>query len=109
MPEWKPEPDEQGRLFPDYWVTIQRMADGEVRKRKVGVEWHSGSWYWWSEGNFCCDCNRYIEFERAGGRQLQPMDEDVHCGDGGYRVLRFDFPDGTWLDGPDVEEESWQK
>jgi hypothetical protein len=55
--------------FDDPWVD----ADGCDRE------------YWWTEGNYGCDCNRYLEFERAQGRD--PEFEDAKC-------LYPDFPDG---------------
>ena len=30
------------------------------------LEWQDGSEYWWSEGNFGCDCNRALMLYRAG-------------------------------------------
>ena len=39
----------------------------------------------WSEGNFKCDCNRQLFFNRAKGEP----DEDVECGEGKFSVNLF--------------------
>ncbi len=33
--------------------------------------------FWWAEGNYSCDCNRYAEFFRAKGVDVD--DEDWPC------------------------------
>ena len=40
--------------------------------------------YIWSEGNFSCDCNRYIFFQRELGREEQ--DSGLECGETRFRV-----------------------
>lgn len=42
----------------------------------------------WEEGNFSCDCNRYLLFERALGKteeEIEASDPDK-CSYGGYCV-----------------------
>jgi hypothetical protein len=48
-------------------------------------------------GNYGCDCNRYLFFERAAGGK-PPLGE-FECSDGQYDVVRVELPDGT--DHPD--------
>lgn len=33
--------------------------------------------YIWSEGNYSCDCNRYLFFARANGEER--IDEEISC------------------------------
>lgn len=48
--------------FP-YTVRIRRNSDGEIRMTKPYP--FEFSLYWWMDGNYSCDCNRHMEFERA--------------------------------------------
>jgi hypothetical protein len=57
-----------------YTVVLRRNADGESRRVEGYGEWRDGTEFWWTEGNFGCDCNRWAEFERAGGHE--PDDDD---------------------------------
>jgi hypothetical protein len=42
----------------------------------------------WEEGNFACDCNRHLFFERAGGNDPDMDDtDDRPCGSDTYVVL----------------------
>ena len=43
----------------------------------------SGNEFCWSEGNFSCDCNRELFFERANGNEP----DETECGDDRFRVL----------------------
>lgn len=97
------DPDEL--RYPSYSVVIQRAADGETRTYHDTLDWGSGNWYWWTEGNQGCDCNRALSFIRAGGEKPALDDPRVECGDKAYKVLRFDFPDGSSIPGPDAEVE----
>lgn len=86
-----------------YQVQIRKNATGEVRIADFDLPWNEGSWYWWTEGNMACDCNRENEFLRAGG---DPDREDEYdqlgneispCGDTRYSVIRIYAEDGTLL------------
>lgn len=60
--------------------------------------------YRWSEGNWSCDCNRSMEFARAGGLTEDQVDEfveaefgpdDSHCvGHGRFRVPHLFLENG---------------
>ena len=86
-----------------YFAVIQRTSDSAIRRCPQACAWQEGSWFWWADGTYSCDCNRHLEFERAAGHS-PAMDEDIPCGASErYRVLRFEFPDGRVIDGPDSE------
>ncbi len=71
-------------------ISIRRNSDGLVREIK-DLNWH-GSDYIWCDGNFACDCNRYLFFQRAANED----DEEEHdCGDSAYTVLSIKLDDGT--------------
>ena len=44
------------------------------------------SFFIWKEGNYSCDCNRHLFFERGLGREP----DDAACGEGEYSVEIFD-------------------
>lgn len=74
-----------------YIATIQRVADGvQVDCPMEELDWHDSSEFWWSEGNFACDCNRADCFHRA----LSGEEVDEECGHERYRV-RITLPDGS--------------
>lgn len=70
-----------------YTATIKDRRTGEIvsapQPRATG--WGEGSEYFWSDGNFGCDCNRHIVFETAKGND--PDAEDCPC-------VSEDFPAG---------------
>jgi hypothetical protein len=63
---------------------IRKNETGEVRR--YADEWEEGGAYLfqWTEGNYGCDCNRAIFFERVAGNELE-WDEPP-CGEGRYSV-----------------------
>lgn len=68
-------------------VHLRRAADGEVRvcrDRAIRDGWK----FQWSDGNYGCDCNRYLYFERAGGVE-PPDDDDRPCTEGQYVIDRI--------------------
>jgi len=77
-----------------YTVRFKDTVTGEEAEKVYEYEWEDGSDYWWSEGNFSCDCNRYLEFLRAKG-QDPALDEAVcNSGDNRYEVVSITCPDG---------------
>lgn len=90
----------------NYTAVIRRVSDGAERITVHNIPWYDdydgGSWFYWTEGNYGCDCNRYLSFERAGGSD--PAIDDAVCGRGAYLVVEFRFFDGTTLEGPDVPD-----
>ncbi len=78
-----------------YKVTIRKNDTGEVRiKDMKSIEWGDHSVYWWTEGNFGCDCNRDREFKRAGGEEIDPDDDSDRCGDTAYTALFAELENG---------------
>jgi hypothetical protein len=67
-----------------------------VRIQHEDLEWHDGSLWWWTEGNFGCDCNSEDEWLRAGG-VAEKITPDNACGDKRFSVLYADLPDGTHI------------
>lgn len=81
----------------NYIVAIRKNSTGEIRLRKVDQQWVDGHEWWWTEGNMGCDCNRYLEFERAGGNMDcwdEPEGQETPCGDVLYSVLYAELPSG---------------
>ena len=60
-------------------------------------EWNDNNWFWWFEGNMSCDCNRYLEFERAKGNT--PDFEKGKCGEEHYTIVKIVLKDGTEIEG----------
>ena len=82
-------------VAPSYTLQVRRTADGLVREC-AGPEtapWSEGSLYYLTEGNFGCDCNRHLMFERAGGADPDIMGHP--CGATRYSILSATLPDGT--------------
>lgn len=77
-------------------LVIRRNADGETRRYRVDdIEWDDESTLGWlTEGNFGCDCNRFLCFERTCGRDPE-LASGERCGDGAYAILTAVLPDGT--------------
>lgn len=86
-----------------YKVLIRKNATGEERFYSMDdIEWDESSEFWWTEGNFGCDCNRGSSFLRAGGPG--PADDphwnsaDFECGDTAYTCLYAVLEDGTRIE-----------
>jgi hypothetical protein len=75
-----------------YWVTIRRNEDGAERTSPEPFgEWHKRDPKYgnactdktlWSEGNYVCDCNRQIYWNRLAGEP----DGDPECSHYKYSV-----------------------
>lgn len=74
-----------------YQVLIIRNSDELARMRTVETNWSHVDKSWWKHGNMSCDCNRYLEFERAGGDYPR---EECQCGHDAYSVPYALLPDG---------------
>ena len=75
-----------------YCVLIRRNSDGIVRTRRRDEPWENFHVYMWTEGNFSCDCNRELEFQRAGGEEEA---EERECGHEKYTAIKAILADGT--------------
>lgn len=83
-------------------VHIRRNSDGVVQVQY----WPEYGWdsdnsdYIWADGNYACDCNRFLFFERATGKE--PEWDEGPCGDSAYSVAIFDmtgkqlYADDSW-------------
>lgn len=77
-----------------YVVGIRHNDTGEVRFCPQQLPWDDSSLFWWSLGNFGCDCNRELEFQR----QTDPdFDADTECGNVRFSLVGIWFPDGGEL------------
>lgn len=68
---------------------IKDIRTGEIRccNTKIWETDGSPNPYIWEEGNYACDCNRHLFFERAIGNE--PDDNELHCETDFYRVELF--------------------
>lgn len=64
-------------------IFIKNNTTGEVVNYKDDID-DEGNMFIWEEGNFSCDCNRFLFFERAKGNK--PDWDDGKCGNGGFSV-----------------------
>jgi hypothetical protein len=91
-----------------YTVEIRERSTGEtvtrvypefewVSSREQPGEEGNGSRYWWTDGNFGCDCNRRTEFQRAKGLPEDtdpPMDGSRCTKDEPAFLVRITLPNG---------------
>lgn len=79
-----------------YKVAIRNNSTKEIRIRDMGdIPWGDSSEFWWTDGNFGCDCNRELEFLRAGNEEKETSIDEVRCGEDRYSVLYAELEDGT--------------
>lgn len=74
-----------------YKIAIRNNKTGEVRIAVMDVEWWEHSFFWWTEGNMCCDCNRHLEFGRVEDPEFC---EDIPCSEERYTVLYAELGNG---------------
>jgi hypothetical protein len=79
-------------------VFIRREDTKEVRKYVDEYPWQGD--YMWADGNYSCDCNRYLFFERAAGNC--PEWDGGECGDELF-ALRIEDESGKEL----YRDERW--
>ena len=73
-----------------YSVVLRDRQTGECRQTSIGT-WTSDCKFWWTDGNFGCDCNRHYVF--ASG---SPVDEAPPCNHNNqrYTVEYVEFSNG---------------
>lgn len=88
----------------DYIALIQHKGE----TREYHDEWPDsfsgeGLEFMWTDGNYACDCNRALFWNRIKGKD----DPDVPCGDGEYVVPYLTLANGTriWIDAE--EGQAW--
>lgn len=79
-----------------YQVAIRQNATGEIRMHEIDfTDWGKPDGYtdlfWWTDGNFGCDCNRKASFYNVG---IDEPGMDFPCGHEAYSVLYAILPDG---------------
>ncbi|MDE2100575.1 MAG: hypothetical protein KGL39_25250 [Patescibacteria group bacterium] len=77
-----------------YIAIIRKNETGEIRRCSVDMEWEGQSMFWWTEGNFGCDCNRELMWLRSNDED-EP--EETTCGDSALDVLGIELGDHTLL------------
>lgn len=74
-----------------YFVSILNKETCEVRRYREDSTWNDTNEFIWSEGNFACDCNRHMMFQRANGEEPE---WGTPCGKSRYSVLEIELPNG---------------
>jgi len=78
-------------------VSIRKNETGEIREYDDYAIWNEDegwpSLWIWEEGNFSCDCNRYLFFQRVNGED----ENNDECGDTKYSVNITNPKDGNIL------------
>jgi hypothetical protein len=78
-------------------VHLRDTRTGEATVYYDDGWWTDGAFsdFIWSEGNYSCDCNRFLFLKRAQGCE-EPADDEGPCGDGGIAIDRIvDLTTGT--------------
>jgi len=73
-----------------YKVALRDNETGEIRIHEEPV--YDYDEHLWSEGNYSCDCNRFIFFNRAVG--IEPRTR-CECGATRYVCIYVEWPDGS--------------
>lgn len=81
-----------------YAFEIHDTETNETRQYQDSYDWDDESHmlYMFRDGNYSCDCNRELFFQRAVGEPETDLDE-VSCGDGRYVIARAMREDGSFL------------
>ena len=79
-----------------YTFEIQDTQTNEARKYRDDFDWEDEGHmlFMFRDGNYSCDCNRELFFQRAAGEPETDLDE-VSCGDGRYVIARALREDGS--------------
>jgi hypothetical protein len=85
-----------------YQVSITDTATGENKMVTMDLPWLEHSRFWWTDGNFGCDCNRSSVFDPS---------RDEPCGSNGssqrYVVHYALFDDGSMIAIDDETEDEY--
>lgn len=86
-------------------MVMRDDTTGEVRRIQTDLKWLDHSHFFWTEGNFGCDCNRHLIFMRDKDANFDDgdMEADIECGYEHYTCIEAVFPDGKVIkiDGAD--------
>jgi hypothetical protein len=73
----------------DVYMIDTKTGERAVYRDKTGWDDEDGFFSFnWAEGNYSCDCNRHLFFERALGRK-SGQDCESECSEGRYRIERI--------------------
>jgi len=72
-----------------YTVTMRNNATGEVKDFVQDLPWETHSHFWWTDGNYGCDCNRYLVWN-----DYPDEDDDTPCGHTMFTVLHATLQTG---------------
>lgn len=75
--------NEYGEFEPPLMIKIIKNETGE----SVVIKSEAGSFNW-EEGNYACDCNRELFFERAKGND--PYLDSTHCSENRFSIEYLD-------------------
>lgn len=75
----------------NYKAHITKIETKETVSVDMEFPWEEGSMYWWTDGNFGCDCNRQIQFEHAKGKEYPEI--ECGCSEGRFSV-EIELEDG---------------
>lgn len=75
-----------------YTVRLRENATGEIREVRQLGRWEDWCHFMWTDGNYGCDCNRFLLFARAGGED--PSWNAGQCGESAYTAIDALLPDG---------------
>lgn len=68
-------------------ATLLKVETGEIREYLYYQEMsEETAAYVWRDGNYSCDCNREIFFERAIGEGTL---DDIECSEGRFELLKL--------------------
>ena len=79
-----------------YTVHIRNNETNEIREYVHPQQWYDQCAYMWEDGNYSCDCNRALFFERAIGADESEAWES-RCGSGKFTILKVVLEDGEIL------------
>lgn len=84
-------------------IHLRRNSDGLVRVVRQEGHWErvdaddeseAAYEFIWTDGNYACDCNRYLFFQRAAE---EAEEDEIQCGDERYSIVKI-VQDGRELD-----------
>jgi len=85
--EWDEKKMHGKGVFVEIVARIRKNATREVREKEGYLAFHEGDnlpyEFIWTDGNYCCDCNRELFFERAKGNE--DFDQE-QCSEGRFSV-----------------------
>jgi hypothetical protein len=80
-----------------YDVVIRDNRTGEAVTKRMDLDWNgNATLWWWTEGNFGCDCNRGFQFALAKEvSDKEFWERDRPCGRERYSVIEAVLADGS--------------